>query len=72
LDLVAVLGLPLQPRAIDARPLGEVEHPGFVLRLLTGRVGGIEDLRAQAVPALELQQLLFQGVDVGTAMSSRP
>src|SRR6185436_17213785 len=63
LHLVPVLGLPGEPGPVDARPFAEIQNPAVVLRLLAAVVGGIEDLRAQAVFALELQQLLLQGMD---------
>jgi tetratricopeptide (TPR) repeat protein len=59
------LFLPRQPSPIDAGPFAEVEDPSLVFRLLTIQIGRIEGLGAQTIPALELQELLFEGVNVG-------
>ena len=65
LDLVPIFRLPGKPRPINARPFAEVQDPIVILRLLAAGIGDIEDLGAQAVLTLELQEFLFEGVDVG-------
>jgi hypothetical protein len=65
IDFISIFGLPRQPGAIHTGPFSEFHDPRLVLRFLALSVGGIKNLGANAVLALEGKQLFFQRVDVG-------
>ena len=49
LHQIAIGRLARQPRAVNARPLGEIEGPGVIRRFLTAGVGREEGFRANNV-----------------------
>jgi hypothetical protein len=63
-NFIAVFGLPSEPGAIHTCLPPEIQHPAFALWFFAADVRGIKGLRSGAIFALEIQQSLFERVNV--------